>query len=107
GAYPVESRLRSISLLPNLGKVFQRVIVGRIEKWCTDQDIHIDEQSGFTARKRVQTRIVSMIDDLKLTVAANRPALAIFVDFKTAFDAMWWPALMKTLENLDMPVELR
>ncbi|CAF1042490.1 unnamed protein product [Didymodactylos carnosus] len=30
----------------------------------------------------------------------------IFVDFKTAFDAMWWPALMKKLENLDMSVEL-
>jgi hypothetical protein len=108
GAYPTESRLRSISLLPNLSKVFERVIVARIEKWCSDSGVHLDEQSGFTSQKRLQTRILAIIEDLRLTVAAcNRPALAIFVDFATAFDKMWWPALMKTLEKIDMPLELR
>jgi Reverse transcriptase (RNA-dependent DNA polymerase) len=43
-----------------------------------------------------------------LTIAApNRPALALFIDFSTAFDRLWWPALFHTLENLEMPIELR
>jgi len=81
GAYPTVDRLRSISLLPNLGKIFERVLVARIEKWCIDKGIHLDEQSGFTAKKRLQTRILGIVEDLSLTIAApNRPALALFVD---------------------------
>ncbi|CAF4877764.1 unnamed protein product, partial [Rotaria sp. Silwood2] len=87
GAFPTEDRLRSISLLPNLAKVFEKIIAERIEKWCKDQGIYVDEQSGFTTNRRLQTRILALLEDLKLTVAApNRPALTIFVDFLTAFD---------------------
>jgi hypothetical protein len=107
GMYPAKDRLRSISLLPNLGKWLERIIAERIEKWCDEKGIHTDEQSGFTAHRRLQTRIVSLIEDLRLTVAAsNRPALAIFIDFKTAFDRVWYPALMKTLQKLEMPQNL-
>ncbi|CAF3412718.1 unnamed protein product [Rotaria socialis] len=108
GAFPTEDRLRSISLLPNLSKIFEKIVAKRIEKWCKDQGVYVDEQSGFTANRRLQTRIVAMIEDLRLTIAApNRPALTIFVDFLTAFDRMWYPALMRALERLDMPIELR
>jgi hypothetical protein len=82
--------------------------VARIEKWCIDQSVHLDEQSGFTAKKRLQTRILGIVEDLRLTIAAcNRPALALFIDFLTAFDRLWWPALFHTLERLEMPIELR
>ncbi|CAM2696705.1 unnamed protein product [Rotaria socialis] len=108
GSFPNENRLRSISLLPNLAKIFEKIIAERIEKWCKEQGVYVDEQSGFTESRRLQTRIVAMMEDLKLTIAAsNRPALTIFVDFATAFDRMWYPALMKSLEKLDMPLELR
>ncbi len=54
----------SIYLLPNLSKVFERVIAVRIEKWFSDHGIHLDEQSDFTAQKRLQTRILAIIEDL-------------------------------------------
>jgi hypothetical protein len=82
--------------------------VARIEKWCIDQGVHLDEQSGFTAKMRLQTRILGIVKDLRLTIAAcNRPALVVFIDFSTAFDCLWWPALFLTLEKLEMPIELR
>jgi hypothetical protein len=108
GTHPTVDRLRSISLLPNLGKVFERVLVTRIEKWCIDQGVHLDEQSGFTANKRLQTRILGIVEDLRVTTTAcNRPALTLFIDFSTAFDRLWWPALFHTLEKLNMPIEFR
>ncbi|CAF4322797.1 unnamed protein product [Rotaria sp. Silwood2] len=108
GAFPTEDRLRSISSLPNLAKVFEKIIAERIEKWCNDQGIYVDEQSGFITNRQLQTRILALLEDLKLTVAAlNRPALTIFIDILTAFDRMWYPALMKSLEKLNMPLELR
>ena len=36
----------------------------------------------------------------------NRPALVGFVDFMSAFDKMWHPALISTLVKLDFPVPL-
>jgi hypothetical protein len=108
GIYPSVDKLRSISLLPNLAKFFERIIVERIERWTFDNGINVYEQSGFTLNRRLHTRILSLIEDLRLTVAApNCPALVIFVDFLTAFDRMWCPTLMRTLEELNMTLQLR
>jgi hypothetical protein len=79
----------------------------RILKWCGDKGIYLDEQSGFTSGRRLHTRILSLVEDLRLTTAANnRPALVIFVDFMSAFDRMWHPALISTLLKLDFPLPL-
>lgn len=105
GLYPTENKLRPISLLPNIGKWYERIIHRRILKWCEDFNIYVDEQSGFTSQRRLQTRIISLIEDIRLTITAcNRPALVIFVDFLTAFDRMWFPSLISTLSNLHMPL---
>ncbi|CAF3631416.1 unnamed protein product, partial [Rotaria socialis] len=107
GFYPRVDKLRPISLLSNLGKCFERIIHARILKWCTEKGIFVDEQSGFTSERRLQTRIMSLVEDLRLTTAANnRPSLVIFVDFMSAFDRMWHPALLSTLLKLEMPTPL-
>ena len=87
GMYPAENKLRPISLLPNIGKLLERILHRRILLWCHEQNIAVDEQSGFMQGRCLQTRIISLVENLRLTVAAcNRPALAIFVDFLSAFD---------------------
>ena len=59
-------------------------------------------------QRRLQSWILAMIEDIKLTITAcNRPVLAVFVDFQTTFDRMWYPALLMTLAKLNMPLELR
>ncbi|CAF4586048.1 unnamed protein product, partial [Didymodactylos carnosus] len=108
GAFPFENRLRSISLLPNLAKWFERIMAARIEAWCVEHGIQTEEQSGLMSHRRLQTRIISLVEELRLTVAAcNRPALCLFIDFETAFDKLWYPALFKTLKDLEMPTSLR
>ncbi|CAM4841450.1 unnamed protein product [Rotaria magnacalcarata] len=107
GLYPSENKLRPISLLPNIGKWYERIIHNRILKWCEQQNIYVDEQSGFTSKRRLQTRITSLIEDVRLNITAcNRPALIIFIDFLSAFDKMWYPALISTLVRLEMPLPL-
>lgn len=107
GVYPSPDRLRLISLLPNIGKCMERVVHKRILNWCKSKNIYIDEPSGFSPNRRLQTRVVSLVEDLKMTIAANnRPALMIFIDFLFAFDRMWYPALIANLQELDMPIDL-
>lgn len=107
GLYPPVKKLRPISLLPNIGKWFERIVHRRLILWCKENNIYVDEQSGFTSERRLQTRILSLVEDLRLTVAAcNRPALVLFVDFLSAFDRLWYPALISNLKNLGMPLPL-
>ena len=107
GLYPEETKLRPISLLPNIGKWYERCIHEQLISWCTEKNIFIDEQSGFTSNRRLQTRILTLCEDLRLTVAAcNRPALVIFIDFLSAFDRVWYPALIANLLELEMPLPL-
>ena len=107
GIYPSPNRLRPIPLLHNIGKCFERIIHNRILKWCVDNNISTDEQSGFSLGRRLQTRVVSLIAELRLTLAANnRPALTIFVDFLSAFDRMRIPALTANLYELEMPLPM-
>ena len=107
GLFPTVDKLRPISLLPNIGKWFERIIHRRLLAWCNDNNIYIDEQSGFTAGRRLQTRILSLVEDLRLTIAAcNRPALVLFIDFLSAFDKMYYPTLIYNLKNLNMPSPL-
>jgi hypothetical protein len=48
-----------------------------------------------------------LIEDIILTITAcNRPALVIFIDFLSAFDKMWYPALVSSLIKLEMPLHL-
>jgi hypothetical protein len=93
--------------VPNIAKWFERIVRNRILEWCNNQNIAIDEQSGFMKGRRLETRILSRGENLRLTIAAcNRPALTIFVDFLSASDRMWYPELIKNLNDLGMPLPL-
>ena len=57
--------------------------------------------------RRLQTRILSLVENLRLTVTAcNRAALTIFVDCLSAFDRMWYPVLTKNVNDLGMPLSM-
>jgi len=67
--------------------------------------MYTDEQSDFTPNRCIQTRILTICEDIRLTIVApNRPTLGIFVDFATAFNKMWHQALFPNLFELDMPM---
>ena len=91
----------------SIGKWFERCIHEQIQNWCQMQSIFTDEQSGFRPNRRLQTRILSICKDIRLTIAAcNHPALVIFIDFLSAFDCMWYPKLITNLPELNMSLPL-
>ena len=48
GLFPSVDKLHAISLLPNIGKWFERIIHKRLLRWCNENNTCTDEQSGFT-----------------------------------------------------------
>lgn len=107
GIYTTVNQLEPISLLPNIGKWMEKIIHQRIVHWCDENNIYVHEQCGFTKGRRLQTRILSLVEDLRTTIAANnRPALVIFVDSLSAFDKLWYPALITNLNKIGLPPDL-
>jgi hypothetical protein len=52
------------------------------------------------------TRVLSIYQEIKNNLAANMPTLALYVDYRKAYDMVWHGGLLVKLKELGMPVEL-
>ncbi|KAK9497356.1 hypothetical protein O3M35_004689 [Rhynocoris fuscipes] len=80
---------RPICLLPILGKVWERLILGRIENVV--RAIEHDRQYGCTKGRSVEDALMR-VEEIVMG-AREKYVMAIFFDIKGAFDALWWPLL--------------
>ncbi len=64
------------------------------------------EQSGFRPGGLLPTRVLSIYQEVKNNLAANMPTLAIYVDYKKAYDLVWHAGILVKLRDLGMPSAL-
>ena len=93
---------RPISLLPNLGKLLERVILKRLRRFCKDNDVIPNNQyanKGGTA---------AALSELLNYVSHNhpKPTYVVFFDVRKAFDRVHPPTLLKYLIELGTPAYL-
>ena len=65
-----------------------------------------EEQSGFKPDGQLSTRVLSVYRKVKNNLAANVPTLAVYVDYKKAYDMIWHMGLIVKLRDLGMPIAL-
>ncbi|CAF5217629.1 unnamed protein product, partial [Rotaria magnacalcarata] len=94
---------RPISLLPCFSKVYEKCFLVHLRKWVDDQGILPEEQSGFRPGHNMAVRLVSMIDQIGQSLSKNTAAAALFVDFKSAFNQLWYFGLWIKLRRLECP----
>ena len=82
------NKTRPISLLPCLGKVYERCFLVYLRQWMEDSWIHPSEQSGFCERHSTTTRFVKFIQDISSGLLQQTAVLVIYVDFTKAFDQL-------------------
>lgn len=95
------SSYRTITLLPVLGKLYEKILADRIET-CLNQYIP-SYQFGF--RKETSTLVplsilVSNIQNFRLQ---KFHSAAIFLDINKAFDSVWHEGLLYKLHSLNCP----
>lgn len=90
--------LRPITLIPILGKLFEKLLAARTEEQLANQNHFGDHQHGFTAQRSTTTAIRAlkekMQDARKMSYAA-----VVAVDFTLAFDTLSWPHIKSNLES--------
>ena len=97
---------RPISLLATHSKIFEKIILDKVRQWAAGNSLVPQEQSGFRNKCLLQTRVLSILQEIKNNLAANAPTLAIYVDYEKAYDRVWHVGLLVKLHRLDIPLNL-
>ncbi|CAF1081872.1 unnamed protein product [Adineta ricciae] len=83
------NQTRPISLLDSFLEVYERLFLNRFLTVLNDKGILPDNQSGFRANYRFQTRLLLLIEQLESYMSNSAPVTTVLVDFKSAFDQLW------------------
>ena len=97
------SDIRPISLLDTFLKVFEKLFLVRFQKILENRGLLHDSQSGFRPNVRLQSRVALLLDNIASQRSNSAPVATIFVDFKQAFDMLWWEGCVGKLSRLGVP----
>ena len=97
---------RPISLLATHSKIFEQILLEKVRHWAEGNGLVPREQSGFRNKCLQQTRVLSILQEVKNNLAANAPTLAIYVDYEKSYDRVWHAGLLVKLHRLDIPLDL-
>ena len=97
------NQTRPISLIDSFLKVQERLFLNRFLQVLRDRGILPDTQSGFRAGHRLQTRVLILVEQMSSYMANSSPVATVFVDFKSAFDQLWFEGCLGKLTNMGIP----
>lgn len=94
---------RPISLLDSFLKVQEKLFQKRFVQVLKDRGLLPDNQSGFRAGYRLQTRVLLLVNQISSYMANSAPVATVFVDFKSAFDQLWFEGCLGKLARMGIP----
>ena len=97
------SNTRPISLLDIFLKIIERLFLTRFLDVLNKRGILPDTQSGFRANFRLQTRVLLLIEQISSLMSNSSPVATVFVDYKQAFDQLWFEGCVCKLSRLGIP----
>ena len=97
---------RPISMTEVLMKLFERIILKRLQNFLEENKILIKEQSGFRKKRGTKDNIVYMLQRITEAFNSNQKVCSIYFDIEAAFDKVWHLGLMKKLIEIKLPTYL-
>jgi hypothetical protein len=99
------SKFRPISLLNIGGKVLEKVLINKINH-VFSQGFMNKNQYGFTLHKGTIDAAMEIKEMIKDGLTAEEVKALVSLDIKGAFDAAWWPGILKELRACGCPKNL-
>ena len=94
------NNLRPISLLPLPGKILERLIHSQVMNYLESNNILSKHQGGFRNNHSTLDTIAKFTDDVYTAINSHELTLAVFIDFRKAFDTINHQILLKQLNKL-------
>lgn len=91
---------RPISLLPIISKVFEKLLMKRLNTIIIKNKIIPDFQFGFRQKHATTEQIHRIVNKIKNDLEGKRYCSAAFLDIKQAFDKVWHKGLLFKIKKL-------
>ena len=96
---------RPISLLPTVGKLYEKVILHRLN-WHTRKNQLIDSnQFGFQKGVSAEQAGLNLANTISTAFKARKEVGAVFCDISKAFPSIWHAGLIKKMIENKIPIE--
>ena len=96
------SDLRPIALLPLPGKILERLTHNKLYPYLEDHHVLSNCQNGFRKQHGTMDTIFKFISHITDSYNRKENTLAIFIDFKKAFDTLNFDILLGKLSKLNL-----
>jgi ribonuclease HI len=100
------SKYRPISLLNIGGKVLEKLLINRIMHHIYRTGFLNDSQFGFTPQKSTIDAAMAVKQYIEPELERGGVVIMASLDVKGAFNAAWWPAILKGLREAKCPRNL-
>lgn len=102
-------RARPICLLNELGKLFKRIIVERINKYMdeTPSASLSDRQFGFQRQRSTVDALDTVMSNIYYWTNKGYFAMSVSLDVRNAFNSIPWPTIRNALTTKGFPVYIR
>lgn len=95
---------RPISLLNSLSKIFEKIIVKRINAHLSANDILPDEQFGFRQCHSTNHQLLRVFKFIKHSFVLKESTGMLTFDVEKAFDSVWHKGLLYKMTKLKFPM---
>lgn len=95
---------RPISLLSNVGKMFERIILDRMNQFQLANNIIIPQQFGFQQNHSTVQQILRITEKAMFGFNKDKTTGLVLLDIEKAFDSVWHEGLIHKLFNYNFPI---
>ncbi|GFW15503.1 RNA-directed DNA polymerase from mobile element jockey [Trichonephila clavipes] len=94
---------RPISLISSIAKIYEKILLTRIEKHTTDNNIIPDFQHGFRKETSTYHQLLRVANKIIHGFNHSKTTGGLFLDVEKAFDRLWHNGLIYKMINLHFP----
>jgi hypothetical protein len=100
------TKFRPISLLNIQSKIMDKILITRINYWAYSTNFLNNNQYGFTPQRSTIDASMVVKNTVDEGLKAGEVIILVSLDIQTAFDAAWWPNILKRLQDCGCPRNL-
>lgn len=94
------SDFRPINKVPVYEKLLEMVVKEQVQNFFSENNILVSNQSGFRQGHSCETVIINICDEFRKSIDKNNYVLAVFLDFKRAFETINRDTLIKKMNKM-------
>jgi hypothetical protein len=88
---------RPISVLPAISKLFEKVLLNRLQQLASIGNWIHPNQHGFQPQRKTESALHSLVSEIESGFEKNMATACAMIDIKSAFDTAWAPAILYIL----------